>query len=140
MLDGLMNTRLQYLGVNTSPDKKDTEETARMGAIRQFAHQYVLDRQRQLGKKIETTADMQNLVNELFTKNDVTKGWFGGQKSFNVMTADVDKLPGATRKALETRLKTHLGRDPSDAEVLQAYLRSQYYSSGGTVNAGGARR
>ena len=140
-LDGLIDTRLQYTGINTAPKKDDAEDMARLGAVRQFAHQYVLDRQRQMGKKIETTADMQAVVNELFTKSQGFKTTFlgatTGRGKLNVMTATVNDLPSDTRNTLKDQLKRHLGRDATDAEVLQAYFRSQFYT--GTGNGGTGR-
>lgn len=131
LLDSLVNTRLQYLGISATAKKGDTAEAARLGAIKQFAHQYVLDRQRQTGIKISEYKGMQDAVNELFTKSEKFKTtWLGvrtGGGKMNVMTAEVKDLPVETRSGIKAELKKHLGREPSDAEILQSYFRSQFY-------------
>lgn len=128
-IDGVVDTRLQYLGVDTHP--KDAESKARLGAIRQFVHQYTLDAQRQAGKKFDNYADIDKTVNLLFTRNQQFKTLtlFGPKtQSVNVMTATEKTMPDSARKTLNAALKKGLGRDPSEAELLQAYMRSQFYT------------
>lgn len=128
-LDSITDTRLEYLGINTKP--KDPADKARLGAIRQFVHQYTLDAQRQAGKKFTDYADLDKVVNVLFTRNQQFKtGTLFGTRtdSVNVMTATAKTMPDSARKTLTKALKQGLGRDPSEAELLQSYMRSQFYT------------
>lgn len=139
MLDELIDTRLKYMGVATPKGAVNAERTraeARLGAIRQFSHQYVLDRQRQTGKKIETYQDMTAVVNELFTRSEqfdqkVFGIDTGKDGQVNVLTATYGDIPKDTRTRVESELQKHLKRKPSEAEVLQAYFRSQFYTGAG---------
>lgn len=132
-LDKIVDTRLEYLGIDPSPEAKDKDAIARIGAIRQFTHQYVLDMQRQTGKKFTDFKALQDVVNQMFTRS---QGWrqatiFGERSGrMNVMTATVKDILPDTRQRVTAELEKHLGRKPSDAEILQAYFRSQFY--GGT--------
>lgn len=131
-LDKIVDTRLQYLGIDTSPKKGDTAAMARLGAIRQFTHQYVLDLQRTSGEKFTDYAKLQDAVNQMFTRNqEVYKTIMGvrvGEGSVNVLTAEIKDIPVEARKRLTTELERHLRRKPTDAELLQSYFRSQFYT------------
>jgi soluble lytic murein transglycosylase len=133
-LDSILETRLQYLGVNTKPGKKDTEDAARLGAIQQFVHQYVLDYQKNSGAKITDYQAMSDVVNLLFTRNqgfrNTVLGVTTSRGSQNVMTSRARDIPADTRNRITTQLEKALGRKPSEAEVLGGYFRSQFYSGG----------
>jgi hypothetical protein len=130
-LDSLVNTRLTYLGLNPDPAANDPGGRARVGAIRQFAHQYVLDLQKQAGKKLETYGDLETAVNNMFLKEQGFRttvfGVTTGHGKQSVLTSQVRDLPTDTRAQLKAAFKKQRGRDPSDAELLQAYFRSQFY-------------
>jgi hypothetical protein len=140
MLDGIVDNRLTYLGVNIKP--KDDNERARLGAIRQFVHQYVLDRQRQSGAKVEEFGDMNDLVNQMFARDQKFRtsvlGLKTGEGSQNVLTTRITDLPKDTRARIETRLRKQFGgRKPTEAQVLQDYFSEQFY--GPTTAGQGAR-
>lgn len=138
-VDGLLKTHLQYMGVNVSPKKGDTAAEARLGAIQQFAHQYVLDQQRQTGKKFTDYGELEKTINGLFLKNQDFKntvlGLTAGRGSQTVITAQVKDIPADQLKQIKNTLRNGdpklgfkgFGRDPSDAEILQAYFRHQFY-------------
>ncbi|QNH91692.1 lysis protein [Caulobacter phage SR18] len=135
MVNGILENRLAYMGVETSGKKP--EDKARIGAIRQFVHQYVLQQQGVSGQKVTDYKGMETLVNQLFTRNQTFRtSFFGlqGSKTINVMTAREGDIPDADRKAIDAKLKKALGRDPSEAETLQAYWRSQFYNNGGKAS------
>lgn len=136
MVNGILDNRLAYMGVDTTAKKP--EDRARIGAIRQFVHRYVLDQQTQSGQKIVDYKGMEGVVNQLFTRNQTFRNTFMGVSttagSMNVMTAREGDLPDDTRKRINVQLKKALGRDPNEAEVLQAYWRSQFYTNGGKAS------
>lgn len=129
-LDNIVDTRLQYLGINIKPGKNDTEAIARLGAIRQFTHQYVLDLQRQSRQKFTDYKQLEDTVNLMFTRDHKWKQLtLGGVQhgSTPVLTSGVRDIPTDTRKRVTEQLQKHLGRKPSDAEILQGYFRSRFY-------------
>lgn len=131
-LDDIVDTRLQYMGVNTRPGKNDTKEIARLGAIRQFVHRYVLDQQRQQGKKFTEYREIETVVNQLFTRSQTFRNEFLGMtvstETQNVLTAKVGDIPSETKSRITAELERQLRRKPTDAELLQAYFRSQFYT------------
>jgi len=140
LVDGLVNTRLEYMGIDPKPGAKaKPEEVARIGAIRQFVHRYVLDTQLQQGAKIADYDAMEQLVSRMFTRNQAFRTKFLGMDtgggSQPVLTSGVRDIPSDTRNRITTSLKSALKREPSEAEVLQAYFRSQFYQTPQAVAA-----
>jgi len=131
-VDALVDNQLQYLGVNTKPGKDDSKEIAKLGAIRQFTQRYLMDLQVSRGKKF-TDAELQQAVVEMSSRSQPFKMTVFGQTqttgSQNVLSSEVRDLPTQTRARLTTELTKALGRKPTDAEMLQGYFRSQFYSN-----------
>lgn len=131
-LDGILDTRLQYMGIDIAPKKGDTAAIARLGAIRQFMHQHVLEIQRQQGVKFTDYAQLQDVVNKAFTRSQTFTNRILGvdvsSETQTVLTAKVGDIPSETRNRISAELERQLRRKPTDAELLQAYFRSQFYT------------
>jgi hypothetical protein len=129
-LDSLIENRLGYLGI-PKPKAGDTAGLAREASIKQFAHQYVVDQQKQAGKKFDTYGDMETVVNNMFLKEqgfrNTVFGLTTGHGKQSVLTSTVNDIPTDIRAGLKSQFRKQRGRDPGDAELLQAYFRREFY-------------
>lgn len=129
-VDSILKQRLAYLGVDVNPKKSDANAQAVLETRMQFAHNYILDLQRGAGKKFEDYKEIENAVDQMFLKEQrYSQGvfWHGSQ---NVMASRVGDIPSDARDRLTDEFKAaHNGRKPSDPEMLQSYLRSQFYQN-----------
>jgi len=127
-IDPILKSRLAYLGVDVNPGKSDANARSILETRIQFAHQYILDVQRLQGKKFESYGEIEAAINQMFLKDQKwTKGLFGTHPSQNVMSIKVGDIPGSIRDQIKADFKKQAGRNPQDTEILQAYLRSQFY-------------
>lgn len=128
----IVDTRLRFLGIDPAPSPKTTskDDQARIGAIHQFVRDAILTRQQQTGQKLEYK-DIEQTINQLFSRNETFRttvmGVTTGHGTQNVMTSRANDLPADTRQQIVGTLQKHGIKDPSEAQVLDAYWRSKFF-------------
>lgn len=128
----VLTPRLRAMGIPQSG--ANPAENQRAGAIRQHITDVVLQRQRQLGRKL-TDAEIIQTVDERFlaTRSFTSSAFaqlFGDApvRKGNVLRTKVSDIPSDLRKNIEADLKAQGIDDPTDQDMLTAFfaLDSQY--------------
>jgi soluble lytic murein transglycosylase len=127
-----LTQRLQSMGINPFPKATgfgaDPETMARVGAIRQFVTQDLLEAQKEAGKKF-TEADIANHIDSLFTKS-VTFGhtlnigpWAikRPDTTMNMMSMTPADIPDDVRATLISDFRAHGVANPTPGQMLGAY-------------------
>lgn len=118
-----LDERLTLLGIDPTPKPDDLDGAARIGAIRQFTDRYLLAAQRSAGKKF-TDADIARELDGLLANNVEYRSWFTA-KSRPLLATTAGDIDSATRKGIEQAFAAQGNRNPTDAQVLSAYLTLQ---------------
>lgn len=127
-----LSQRLQSMGIDPYPKSKgfgsDPEAVTRVGAIRQFVMQSMLDAQKDAGKKF-TEADIENHIDGLFAKsvtfhNVLQIGPWSVQRpdrSMNMLSMSPNDIPDDTRAKLMADFAAHGVAKPTPGQLLGAY-------------------
>lgn len=116
-----MRDRLRALKMDPSP-KDGSTEAERLGIIHRFVRTELAEAQRAAGKKF-TDVETAKFIDGLFAKNVTFKGFFGGTNSQSLMTLKPDDVPGDVRTALTADFARAGVAQPTDADILGAYMR-----------------
>ena len=123
-VNAILNNRLQKIGMDPSP-KDGSGQAQRVGAIRKFVWDSVLQAQQAAGKKF-TDGEMSSTIDKLFAQSDTFQRTFlginTGTASKRLMQMEVGDIPGEVKKRLKDDFKK-AGIEPSDADLLGAYLQ-----------------
>lgn len=124
-LNSALRDRFQIFGIDPSP-KDGSDEAARVGTIKKFITDSILSEQRTTGKQM-TDADVVKHLDGLFAKNvnfrTTMLGFDTGTTSERLLTMQASDIPGGTRDALVSDFERAGVRNPSEADLLGAYLR-----------------
>ena len=127
-----LSQRLQTMGINPFPKavgfNADPEGVSRVGAIRQFVNQSLLDAQQQAGKKF-TEADIESHIDSLFAKsvtfqNRLDLGFMSISRApttLNMMLMTPDEIPDDVLPKLKADFKNNGVPNPSPGQLLGAY-------------------
>jgi soluble lytic murein transglycosylase len=127
-----LTQRLQSMGINPYPKATgfgaDPETMARVGAIRQFVTQDLLDAQKEAGKKF-TEADIADHIDQLFTKSvtfghTLNIGPWAIQRpdtTMNMMSMRPADIPDDVRATLTADFRAHGVANPTPGQMLGAY-------------------
>lgn len=127
-----LTQRLQSMGINPYPKATgfgaDPDTMARVGAIRQFVTQDLLDAQKEAGKKF-TEADIANHIDSLFTKSvtfghTLNLGPWAIQRpntTTNMMSMTPGDIPDDVRSTLISDFRAHGVANPTPGQMLGAY-------------------
>lgn len=127
-----LSQRLQSMGIDPYPKSKgfgaDPDAVTRVGAIRQFAMQSLLDAQKQAGKKF-TEADIEDHIDNLFAKsvtfhNVLQVGPWSMQRpdrTMNMLSMAPSDIPDDTRTKLMSDFAAHGIPRPTPGQLLGAY-------------------
>lgn len=120
-----MNDRLRSLKIDPTP-KDGSDDAARLGTVHRFVREQLLEQQRQAGKKFND-AETAQAVDALFAKNvtlrDTVLGFNAGTKTQPLLGMKTGDIPSAVRDRLRSDFKAAGITDPTDADLLGAYLR-----------------
>jgi soluble lytic murein transglycosylase len=121
------DTRLRGIGIDPTP-KDGTADAQRVGAIRRFIDASILDAQRQTGKKF-SDAEVQQHVDALFAQNVQFRTSFlgipTGTSSRQLLSMKPGDIPSADRDRITKAFKARGNDNPTDADILGAYLAGQ---------------
>ena len=121
-----LNENLATLKIPTAVGK-DADAGERLGGIRKFVDQSILDAQQGSGKKL-TPAEIVDHVNGLFSssvefKNTLFGVATGGTSAQNLMSMRLGDLPSGAAEGLRTALVKQGNKAPSDTDVLNLYRK-----------------
>lgn len=123
-----VNDRLQMLGINPTPDKKDPNAQAHIGAVNKFVTDQTLLAQQQLGRKF-TDAEQSAFVDKLFSKSvpfrNTVLGITTGHDNQRLLSMTPSDIPSDARSKLQDAFKKRGINNPSDTDLLSAYWRTQ---------------
>lgn len=118
-----LDERLRMLGIDPTPKDDGGKDAARIGGVRKFVNDYFMAAQRETGKKF-TDAEVAAHIDNLFARNATFRGWFS-TSSGPMLGMKAGDVPGAEKAAIEAAFKRHGNDNPSDAQVLDIYWKSQ---------------
>lgn len=125
-VNSVLNNRLQQLGIDPSPKDTDAAAVQRVGAVRKFVWDSVLQAQLSTGKKF-TDAEITNKVDELFTKSvkfrETFMGLDAGATSHRLLGLTYSEIPDDIRGRIEDDFKAQGVSEPLEADVLGVYFR-----------------
>lgn len=117
-INSVLNDRLRTLEMDPTP-KDGSADAARLGAMRKFVRESVLNAQQSLGRKMND-AEIEKHIDGLFAKSVSVKGWFSSS-NVRMLGMSAGDIPGDLKDKLRADFKT-LGIDnPTDADLLGAY-------------------
>ena len=124
-----VNDRLQMLGINPSPQKKDgSDAMSRVGAVNKYVTDQTLLAQQQLGRKF-TDAEQSAFVDKLFSKSapfrNTVLGITTGHDNQRLLSMGPNDIPSDARSKLQDAFKKRGINNPSDTDLLSAYWRTQ---------------
>lgn len=123
-VNGVLNDRLRQLGLDPTP-KDGSDAAARVGTIRQFVRASLFNAQTSLGKKM-TDAEVTTYIDALFSKSVTFRnsvlGFDTGTSSQRLMDMKASDIPSETRDKLKADFKAQGISDPSDSDLLGAYM------------------
>jgi soluble lytic murein transglycosylase len=131
-----LSQRLQSMGFNPYVKAKgpfwdgnvNADEVSKVGAIRQFVNQSILDAQQQAGKKF-TEAEIESHIDALFTKSvtfrrqlDLGFASFDrGSITENMMSMSADDIPSDVYRKLAADFSAQGVPNPTSGQLLGAY-------------------
>lgn len=128
-INSALSDRLNSLGIDPSPKKGDEAEQMRIGAIKRFVANEVLEQQAGLGRKLNDK-EIRSLVDNLFLRSfrfkDTVLGiQYGDSKQGSIKSVKYDNIPENERKKIEDSFKMRGVQNPSNGDVLGVYLKMQ---------------
>lgn len=132
-MNSAVANRFQTLGIDPTP-KDGTPEAVRVGTIKKYITDTVIQHQRTTGKTM-TDVEVEKHIDGLFAKSvtfrdsflglsrDETPPGEGGNASQRLLTVKPGDIPSDTRDRLRQDFKAQGVIDPTDSDLLGAYLR-----------------
>jgi soluble lytic murein transglycosylase len=115
----VMNDRLRTLGMDPTP-KDGTPEAGRLGAMRKFVRESVLNAQQALGRRMNDS-EVEKHIDGLFAKSTTVKGWFGSATNLRTLGMSAGDVPGEIKDKLRADFKAAGIDEPTDADLLGAF-------------------
>ena len=126
-MNATLHDRFNTLGIDPTP-KAGSEEAARVGTIKKFVVDTMLQQQKITGKPM-TDADVAAHIDGLFAKSVSFRNTFLGMEtgkgSQRLLTMKAGDIPDDTRAALVRDFQAAGVAAPTDADLLGAYFRVQ---------------
>lgn len=124
-VNAVLNNRLQQIGLDPTP-KDGGSDAQRVGAIRKFVWDSVLQAQKAGGKRFND-AEISATIDKLFATNVQFQTTFlgisTGKESQRLLGMKAGDIPGDVRAALKKDFAAAGITDPSDADYLGAYFQ-----------------
>jgi len=124
-INDVLNDRLRTLGIDPTP-KDGSPDAMRVGAMRKFVRDSLLNAQSVAGKKM-SDAEVEKHVDGLFAKSQEFQtsflGFSTGTSSKRMLDMQVRDIPSDVRDRLKKDFKAAGIAEPTDADLLGAYWR-----------------
>lgn len=120
-IKNVLDARLRELKIDPTPKDDGGNDAARVGSIRRFVDTQILAAQQQQGKKF-TDAETGAFIDRLAATNPTLHGFFRGDYTAPLLSANTGDIPGATRDAITASLQKQGVSKPTDAQILNAFL------------------
>jgi soluble lytic murein transglycosylase len=122
----VLDNRLRGIKIDPTPDDKSSSEQQRVGAIRRYIDQEILNEQKARSKKL-TDAEIQNKIDSLFSidqrfQKTLMGVDYGGVGSRKLLETTIKDIPADIKKTIEDGFKARR-ITPSDQDILTVYLR-----------------
>lgn len=139
-INDVLANRFRQLGIDPTPADSDKPGQKRMGAIKKFVYDSVLDAQMRSGKRLDDL-ELQAHIDKLFMRSYQFRNTFagvevGGTQSQSLLTMKYGDIPSGERTRIEKALKARGVENPTSSDVFGVFLRMQ--SEKGSASA--ARR
>lgn len=115
-----LDDRLISMGFDPNPSDKESSEAQQMGAIRQYVNQSIVTEQANRGKKM-SDAEVSSYIDQLFAQQTIHRGFFYDSTG-PIIGSTVGNIPSATKDALKAAFKRQGIEEPSDGDLLKAYM------------------
>ncbi len=134
-INATLSNKLAGLGINPSPSKNDEKEQMRIGAIKQFVSNSVLEAQAGLGRKMNDQ-EVDRHINGLFLrnfqfKNTVMGVEVGGVKRMPYLSMSYSDIPSGERTQIEAALKERGVNNPTQGDILGVYINMKMSKNNG---------
>jgi soluble lytic murein transglycosylase len=124
-VNSVLNNRLQQIGLDPTP-KDATAEAQRVGAIRKYVWDNVLQAQQAAGTRFDD-AEISSTIDKLFATNVTFQKTFLGintsKESQRLLGMSVGDIPSDTKSALKKDFEKMGITNPTDADLLGAYYQ-----------------
>lgn len=120
----IVNNRLNSIGINPTPDRKDNDAQARVGAIKKYLADGVYAQQQQLGRKM-TAEEVSDYTDKQFAKSVELPGLLWGSKNKPLLSMTISDVPSATATAIRNAYAAHGIKTPTDDMLIRAYWAGQ---------------
>lgn len=117
-INSVLNDRLRTLEMDPTP-KDGSADAARLGVMRKFVRESVLNAQQSLGRKMND-AEIERHIDGLFAKSVSVKGWFNSS-NIRMLGMSASDIPGDLKDKLRADFKSMGIDNPTDADLLGAY-------------------
>lgn len=117
-INSVLNDRLRTLEMDPTP-KDGSADAARLGVMRKFVRESVLNAQQSLGRKMND-AEIERHIDGLFAKSVSVKGWFNSS-NVRMLGMSASDIPGDLKDKLRADFKSMGIDNPTDADLLGAY-------------------
>lgn len=130
-----LGNKLQDMGINANPPTRDTAAKMRVGAIKQFVTNAVLEEQAGLGRKLRDD-EVGKLVDRLFLRSfkfrsTVFNKEYGDVKSMPVLGMDYGDIPAADRDEIKANLVRSGVEKPTNGQILRIYFNGKARNENG---------
>lgn len=134
-INASLANKLVSMGINPSPGKNDEKEQMRIGAIKSYVSNSVLETQAGLGRKMNDQ-EVDRHISGLFLRsfqfrNTVLGKEYGDVKKMPYLSMGYSDIPNAERDQIEQALKLRGVQNPSQGDVLGVYLNMKMSKSDG---------
>jgi soluble lytic murein transglycosylase len=114
-----LNNRLANIGINPNPNKKNTNDLARIGAIQKYVRDTIFDQQQQVGHKF-SAKEVEDSIDQLFSKSVTVSGLISDNTKA-MMNMEPGDVPGAARDQIKAAFASQGVTNPSQFDILRAY-------------------
>lgn len=115
----VLDSRLRMINIDPSPKDDGGADAARIGGIRRFVDQYLINSQSSAGKKF-SDAEVAQRIDSLFATNVEFRGFFSNS-SGPMLGMKIGDLDSETKDGLRAKFKKAGVSNPTDAQLLNAY-------------------
>jgi hypothetical protein len=128
-LHTILSSRLRMLEIDPTPKETDTAGQARVNSARAILDQSVLDRQKQIGRKL-TEVEMLKHVDTLFRQDVRLQSTFAGfaygdANPVAVLSLGISDVPSASLSDIKSLFKANGIPKPTDAQLLTYYKQQK---------------
>lgn len=123
-VDAVSRAFNQYAqGLGFDPQSRDAEDRRRLGSMRMYVDQVVLDAQRTAGRQLNDT-ELRQLIGPLFTQTTTLRGTFGNRVSAPLLSVNAGAIRrGPAWDRVEQSLRARGVQNPTDTQIEVEYYR-----------------